>query len=133
VNINRIVGRLTASATALLLCMTLSSAAFADTGALMVVITDADGNVTNAAGELRLSGLDPSDAYVVRVTAEGYAPARNEGVLVVSERTFNQIFVMQPADEGLEEIVTYGRTELGQLVDTSSALQSTDVTLEFMD
>jgi len=137
VNINRIVGRLTASATALLLCMTLSSAAFADTGALMVVITDASliskAGVTNAAGELRLSGLDPSDAYVVRVTAEGYAPARNEGVLVVSERTFNQIFVMQPADEGLEEIVTYGRTELGQLVDTSSALQSTDVTLEFMD
>lgn len=130
-----------------------SASAFADTGALRVLITDADGNaiagasvsastpeslttrsgVTNENGEVRLSGLDPSDQYVVTVNAEGYQAARNERVLVVSERTFNVPFTLSSSTEAMEEVVTYGRSDIGQLVDTTSGLQATDVTLEIMD
>lgn len=152
-NMHRKVGWLRLSAVTLLLSVALSSTALADTGALKVKVTDADGNPiagaaisastaeslttksaqTNAGGEARLVGLDPSDAYVVTVTADGYQSQRNEGVLVVSERTFNKQFALESSDATLEEIVTYGRSDLGQLVDTTSALQSTDVTLDIMD
>jgi hypothetical protein len=131
----------------------LSSTAFADTGALRVNISDADGNpvtgavvtasspdslvsksgVSDENGDVRLAGLDPADNYAVTVAAEGYNPARNVDVLVISERTLNLPFTMVEADETLEEIITYGREEMGQLVDTRSALQSTDVTLEFIE
>lgn len=127
--------------------------ALADTGGLRVYVTDMDGNpiagaevsastedsltrrtgATNVEGEVRLMGLDPSDNYTVSVTAEGYRPARNEGALVVSERVFNLPFVLADADEVLEEIVTYGRTDIGQLVDTTSAMQATDVTVDIME
>jgi hypothetical protein len=130
-----------------------SAAAFADTGGLRVKITDSDGNpiagasvrasspeslgsrsgVTGEDGEVRLSGLDPSDEYTVSVSADGYQPARNEGLLVVSERTFNVPFVLLGATETLEEIVTIGRSDIGQLVDTTSGLQATDITLDIMD
>ena len=90
-----------------------SAAAFADTGGLQIRVVDTDGNpvagaqinastsesltrrsgVTDAEGEIRLVGLDPSDDYTVTVAAEGYQPARNEGTLVVSERVFNLPFV----------------------------------------
>jgi hypothetical protein len=153
VKINRTVGRLALSAAALLLSVVLSSTAFADTGGLQVTVNDADGNpisgasisastpdslttksgTTNADGEARLMGLDPSDKYVITVSASGYQPARNEGTLVTSERTYNVPFVLLSGSDALEEIVTYGRSDLGVLVDTTSALQSTDVTLDIMD
>jgi hypothetical protein len=152
VNINRVVGRAWLSIAALLLSAAFSTA-FADTGGLQVKVTDASGNpvagaavsastvdslskksgVTDAGGELRLMGLDPSDQYVITVTADGYQAARNENVLVVSERTFNIPFALVGGGEELEEIITYGRSDIGQLVDTTSALQSTDVTLDIMD
>lgn len=153
VNKNRMLERLKLAASALLLTVALVSAASADTGGLRVKVSDSDGNpvvgaavsastkdsltqksgVTDAAGEARLVGLDPSDEYVVYVQAQGYQPQRNEGVLVVSERLFNLPFTLSAADAALEEIVTYGRTDIGQLVDTTSALQSTDVTLDTME
>lgn len=130
-----------------------SASALADTGGLRIRVTDTNDNpiagarisaataesltrrtdVTDAQGELRLAGLDPSDDYTVSVTAEGYQPARNEGTLVVSERVFNLPFVLAETEEVLEEIVTYGRSDIGQLVDTTSAMQATDVTLDIMD
>ena len=68
------------------------------------------------------------------VEAEGFRPQRNEGVLVISERTLGVPFALQPAQqELLEEIVTYGRSEAGQLVDTTSSMVSTDVTLDFIE
>jgi hypothetical protein len=153
VNVNQLTGRLKLTAAALLLSVAFSSAAIADTGGLRVKVTDADGNpiagasvnartseslttrsgTTNANGEARLMGLDPSEKYVVTVSADGYQPARNEGALVVTERTYDVPFVLLGATETLEEIVTYGRTDVGQLVDTTSAIQSTDVTLDIMD
>jgi hypothetical protein len=153
VNINSIRGRLQLIAAALLFSVAFSSAAIADTGVLQIKVTDGDGNAiagasvrastpeslsaksgtTDADGGLRLMGLNPSENYVITVNAEGYQPARNEGVLVVSERTLNIPFLLAASSETMEEIVTYGRTDLGQLVDTTSALQSTDVTLDVMD
>jgi hypothetical protein len=153
VNINRVVGRTWLSIAALLLSVAFSSAAIADTGVLVVNVTDASGNpvsgasvsastadsltrksgVTGADGAARLMGLDPSDNYVVTVTADGYQSARNENVLVVSERTFNIPFTLVGGAEQMEEIITYGRSDVGQLVDTTSALQSTDVTLDMME
>jgi hypothetical protein len=92
-----IVRRLTLAASTLFVCAALSSTAFADTGALRVNISDAEGNpvvgavvtasspdsllsksgVTNEDGDVRLAGLDPADNYAVTVSAEGYTPARN--------------------------------------------------------
>jgi len=154
VNICESVARIKLTAAALLLSVAFSSTAFADTGGLQVRVTDADGNpvagasihastseslttksgTTDANGSVRLVGLDPSDDYVVSVTADGFQPQRNENVLVVSERTYNLPFALQSAAGAeIEEIVTYGRTDIGQLVDTTSAMQSTDVTLDIMD
>ena len=80
------------SAKVLLLSAAISSAtAFADTGALRVKIVDGNGNavvgamvdahtsesltgrkgVTDANGEVRLSGLDTSSKYVVAVNGDG--------------------------------------------------------------
>ena len=152
-NINRTVGCIKLTAAALLLSVAFSSTALADTGGLQVRVTDADGNpvagasvhastseslttksgTTDASGGVRLIGLDPSDDYVITVTAEGYQPQRNENVLIVSERTYNLPFALTAADADIEEIVTYGRTDIGQLVDTTSAMQSTDITLDLMD
>jgi hypothetical protein len=136
------------------LCLAISTAAYADTGALRVSVTDADGNpvvgasvsartadslaakagVTDENGELRLAGLDPSDDWVVTVNAEGYQAVRNEDVLVVSERTFDMPYVLAAAGAvDIEEIVVSGRSTVGQLVDTTSALQSTDVTLDLTE
>ncbi|MEQ8205439.1 MAG: TonB-dependent receptor, partial [Woeseia sp.] len=136
------------------LLLLLSTGALADTGTLRVSVTDGSGNplagatvtastseslgqksgVTDSNGEVRLAGLDPSDAYVVTINADGYQPVRNENVLVVSERTFNLPYSLQAASgAAIEEIVTYGRSDLGQLVDTSSALQATDVTLDLTE
>ena len=154
VNICELVGRIKLTAAALLLSVAFSATAFADTGGLQVRVTDADGNpvagasihastseslttksgTTDASGGVRLMGLDPSDNYVITVTADGYQSARNENVLVVSERTYDLPFALQSsAGQDMEEIITYGRTDIGQLVDTTSALQSTDVTLDIMD
>jgi len=153
VNVNSIIGRFKLTAAALLFSVVFSSAAIAQTGGLQITVTDGDGNAvagasvnastaesltarsgtTNANGQIRLIGLDPSDKYVVTVTADGYQSARNEGVLVVSERTYTVPFALASDSEALEEIITYGRSDVGQLVDTTSALQSTDVTLDIMD
>jgi len=131
-----------------------SVAAIADTGGLQINVLDAEGNpvvgaqvsastpdsltrksgVTDANGQLRLIGLAPSDRYTVTVNAEGYQPARNEGALVVSEKTLNIPFVLAPGGEGMmEEVITYGRTDITQLVDTTSSMQATDVTLDVLD
>jgi len=151
--IDRVVGRTWLSVAALIISVAFSSAAIADTGGLQVTVTDSSGNpiagasvnastsesltkksgVTDVEGQIRFMGLDPSSDYVVTVTADGYQQARNEDVLVVSERTFSVPFALAGGGEAMEEIITYGSSQTGQLVDTTSALQSTDVTLEIMD
>lgn len=152
-NIYRIAGRSWLSAITFLLSLTFSVAASAATGSLNISVTDADGTpiagvavtaraldtvgqrsgVTNSDGEVRLVGLEPSSEYVVTASADGFDAARNEAVLVVSDRTFNLPIRMVAAGEALEEIITYGRSDVGQLIDTGSALQATDLTLDIMD
>jgi len=152
-NIFKARGSIKLTTVALLAIVAFSSSAIADTGGLRVKVTDPDGNaiagarvnastseslttksgVTDADGSVRLMGLDPSNDYVVTVSADGYQPARNEGGLVVSERTFNIPFVLTATAEAMEEVITYGRSDIGQLVDTTSGLQATDVTLDIMD
>jgi hypothetical protein len=152
-NIDRVTGRTWLSVAALFISVAFSAAAIADTGGLQVRVTDSSGNpiagasvnastsesltrksgVTDADGQIRLMGLDPSNDYVVTVTADGYQQARNEDVLVVSERTFSVPFALVGADEAMEEIITYGSSQVGQLVDTTSSLQSTDLTLDIME
>ena len=104
-----------------------SVAAIADTGQLQINVSDAEGNpvagaqvsastpdsltrrsgVTDENGQLRLMGLEPSDQYTVTVNAEGYQGARNEGGLVVSEKTLNIPFVLAIAgEEVMEEFIT---------------------------
>ncbi len=137
---------------ALMLSVLFVNNAFADTGSLKIIVTDGDGNPVSGAnvtavtsesltrrsgttgvdGEVRIAGLDPSADYVVRVSAEGFQAARNENVLVISERSLNLPFVLNSGGT-LEEIVTYGRSDIGQLVDTTSALQSTDLTLDITE
>ncbi|MBT8100162.1 MAG: carboxypeptidase regulatory-like domain-containing protein, partial [Gammaproteobacteria bacterium] len=146
-------GRLRLAAVTLLFGVAFSSAAIAATGALEVKVTDTEGNpvagaavtastpesltqksgTTGADGAVRLVGLDPSEDYVVTVVAEGFRPQRNEGLLVVTDRTYNVPFMLQAGEGDIEEIITYGRSGLGQVVDTTSSVVSTDVTLDFIE
>jgi hypothetical protein len=156
VNIFRIVGRIKPFATALLVSVAFSSVAFgqASTGGLKITATDSSGapisganvsassaeslgqksGLTDANGEIRFAGLDPSNDYTVTVSAAGYQGERHQNVQVTSQRTFDVPFVLNSStDSSLEEIVTYGRTDLGQIIDTSSATMTTDVTLEMTE
>jgi hypothetical protein len=136
-----------------LLGLACQSAVFADTGGLRITVTDASGmpvpgalisvstvesltarsGPTDANGEVRLLGLDPSTQYEVIVTADGYQPIRNEGVQVVSDRTFSLSYVVQSGGNNLEEIVVLGRTGVGPVIDTTSAMVGTDVTLDLTE
>ena len=124
---NLIGARLRLAAVTLLFSVAFSSAAIAATGALEIKVADAQGNpvagamvtastpdsltqksgTTGADGAVRLLGLDPSENYVVTVNAEGYRPQRNEGLLVVTDRTYNVPFTLAVAEGEIEEIITY--------------------------
>ncbi len=127
------------------------SIANADTGGLRVKITDAAGNpvsgatvvaatpdsltektaVTDAQGEVRLIGLDPSDDYAVTVSGPGFQPLRNEDVQVVSGRSFSLTYAVT-ASQAIEELVVVGGGR-GALVDTTSATVSTAITLDMTE
>ena len=139
-------------AASVLLAAAISSQAFADTGGLRVVVTDAAGNpvvgamvqastsesltsksgVTGPDGEIRLLGLDPSNDYEVVVSGSGYQPLRNENVQVVSGRNFTLTYAIERSN-AIEEVVVVGRSGRTQLVDTTSALVGTDITLDLTE
>src|SRR5690606_10827145 len=138
---------------ATLLCMALGSTAFADTGGLRITVTDSAGNPvagatvqastpesltrrtgqTGADGSVRLEGMDPSDRYVVFVSGDGFQEMRTESVKVISERTFALSYVVPAGDGEIEEITVTGHSDIGQMIDTTSAMQSTDVTLDLTE
>lgn len=144
--------RLPRKAMAVLLAATIDSQVFADTGGLRIVVTDDAGKpvagamvqastpesltsrsaLTDANGELRLLRLDPSAQYELVVSGVGYQPLRNNNVQVVSGRTFTLAYVIERSDS-IEEVLVLGRPGRTQLVDTTSALVSTDVTLDLTD
>jgi len=139
-------------AASVLLAAAISSQVFADTGGLRVVVTDASGNpvvgamvqastpesltsksgVTGPDGEIRLLGLDPSAAYEVVVSGSGYQPLRNSNVTVVSGRNFTLSYEIERSST-IEEVVVVGRSGRTQLVDTTSALVGTDITLDLTE
>ncbi len=139
-------------AASVLLAAAISSQAFADTGGLRVVVTDAAGNpvagamvqastpesltqksgITGPDGEVRLLGLDPSEQYEVVVSGSGYQPLRNANVQVVSGRNFTLTYAIERANT-IEEVLVVGRSGRTQLVDTTSALVGTDITLDLTE
>jgi hypothetical protein len=146
-------GRFKRSAAALLLGAAISSTiVFADTGGLRVTVTDASGNpvagatvnastiesltaksgVTGADGQVSLIGLDPSEVYEVVISGGGFQRLRNENVQVSSGLNFNLAYSLQRAGGTIEEIVVVGGG-LERLVDTTSALVGTNVTLDLTE
>lgn len=149
----RKVGGFTLSAASLLLSAAISTSAFADTGGLRVRLVDSAGNpvagatvsaatpesltsktgTTDANGVAVLIGLDPSDAYTVTVDSAGYQDVRDENVQVVSGRNFTLDYSLANiASASVEEIVVTGGSA-GRIVDTTSALVGTDVTLDLTE
>lgn len=82
---------------------------------------------------MRLLGLDPSNQYEVVVSGTGYQPLRNQNVQVVSGRNFSLNYEIALATATIEEVVVIGRMDRAQLVDTTSALIGTDVTLDLTE
>ncbi|PCH62984.1 MAG: TonB-dependent receptor [SAR86 cluster bacterium] len=140
------------SATALLLSAAISSTAFGDTGSLSIRVTDESGNpvvgasvraqtlhsltiksgVSNANGEIRLIGLDPSTAYEVTIKGSAYQAIRDQNVSVVSGKNFKLNYTLDTAAGNIQEsVVNAGGIE--RIIDTSSALISTDLTLDITE
>jgi len=89
--------------------------------------------VTDADGSVRLEGLDPSDSYEVVVTGDGFEEMRTRDVKVISERTFALNYVVPGEGANIEEITVTGHSDIGQMIDTTSAMTSTDVTLDLTE
>lgn len=150
---HKIPGRFKRSMATLLLTAAISTTALAqDTGGLRVRLIDSSGNpvvgamvnaetpdsltsrsgVTGDNGEAVLLGLDPSTEYEVSVSGSGYQRFRDEGITVVSGRNFIVEYSMTSAANEIQEIlVTAGSA--ARIVDTTSALVSTDVTLDLTE
>jgi Carboxypeptidase regulatory-like domain len=151
VNLLRIAGAWRAGMGAAL-CLA-ASAAFADTGGLEVTVMNAAGQpvagatvqastpdsltersgTTDADGAVRLVGLDPSNRYEVVVSGQGFQNVRYTNVQVVSDRTFSLDYVVGMPGADIEEVVVTGESVVRQMVDTTSAMVGTDVTLDLTE
>ncbi len=85
--------------------------------------------VTNASGEVLLIGLEPSARYLVTTTLQGFVPQRFENVLVRSGQIVT-LRVTLPLG-GLTEQVQV--TAQSPIVDTTSAIATTDITLQLTE
>ncbi len=83
---------------------------------------------TDDEGEAMLLGLDPSAKYVVTTFFPGYISGRNENVLVRTGETTTLRMDLTP---GLTETVHV--VEQSPLVDITTAIQKTDLTLELIE
>jgi hypothetical protein len=130
-----------------------STSALADTGSLRVTVTNSAGEPISGAtvnastpesliersgetgpdGSVRLEALAPSDRYEVVVTGEGFKELRYENVKVVSGRTYSLNYVLPGPGDNIEEVVVTGESGARQLVDTTSSLVATDVTLDLTE
>jgi hypothetical protein len=134
---------------ALCLAAGLASAQVVTTGTITVVVEAQDGSrlpgatvtaeaadvtskrdaVANAQGEATLVNLAPSANYVVTATLSGFQTVKNERILVRSGQTTQLHFSLSVA--GATEQVTV--TAETPLVDTRSAVQGQDITLELTE
>jgi len=133
----------------IMLIPSVASAQVATSGTLKVVVTDFQGGrlpgatvsasaedtvtpreaLTNSVGEANLPALDPSANYVVSVEMDGFAPSRNENILVRAGHTATLEISLAVA--GVAELVTV--TSVTPLVDTTSAMTGQDITLELTE
>ena len=138
--------------TVLALCLAFGIA-FAATGGLEVTVRNAAGEpvsgvtvhastadsltersgVTGADGVVRLVGLDPSNRYVVTVSGAGFAEIRDTDVQVVTDRTFSLDYYVGGPGANIEQVVVTGESATRQMVDTTSAMVGTDVTLDLTE
>jgi hypothetical protein len=134
---------------AALLCASLASAQVVTTGTIVVVVEAEDGSrlpgatvtatasdtttrrevVSDAQGEATLVSLEPSAQYVVTVAMPQFATVRNERILVRSGQT-TTLPVSLKVSSVSEEITVTGESPL---VDTTSATQGQDITLELTE
>jgi len=134
---------------ALLLAGTTAMAQVVTTGTIIVVAESQDGGrlpgaavtaaatdtptrrdaVTNAQGEVTLVNLEPSAQYVVSVSLAGFKTVRNERVLVRSGQA-TTLRISLGVSALTEEITVIGESPL---VDTTSATQGQDITLELTE
>lgn len=146
-------GRLWRALAATAACVALTTPALADTGGLRVTVTNSAGEpvagatvhastpeslversgVTGDDGSVRLEALAPSDAYEVVVSGEGFEDITYQNVKVVSGRTYPLDYVIPGPDADIEEVVVTGESGTRPLVDTTSAMVATDVTLDLTE
>ena len=85
--------------------------------------------VTNGIGEAVLPALDPSSQYVVSVALDGFTTSRNQAILVRSGATATVRVELGLA--AVTETVTV--SAVTPLVDTTSAVQGQDITLDLTE
>lgn len=135
--------------------VTLSAAAFADTGGLRVTVTSAAGQPVSGAqiklsspdslvtktaetasdGTVRVTGMDPARNYTIEITAAGYASLTKGNVAVVSGQNLSLGYVMAPTSAAgsteLDSITVTGRSLAA--IDTTSATVATEITLDLTE
>ena len=85
--------------------------------------------VTNGLGEAMLPAMDPSARYTVSVHLDGFTTARHEAILVRSGNTATVRATLELAGITEEVLVT----AVTPLVDTTSAIQGQDITLDLTE
>ena len=84
---------------------------------------------TDAAGEARLSGLEPSAKYVVTVAMSGFSSVKQERILVRSGQTTSLKFSLSVSQQA-EEITVTADTPV---VDVTNATTGQDITLQLTE
>ncbi len=138
------------AAAAITASLGLSLSAYADTGGLRIVITDSSGQpisgatinassldslsskqvTTNSDGYARLIGLDPARNYEIIVNGETYKTLTKNNVRVMGGQSLSLSYTLAAANS--DERITIIGGKLSTL-DTTSAVVSTDITLDMTD
>lgn len=128
-----------------LMAASLTTAQVVTTGTILVIVESQDGSripgatvsaagadvtsrrsaVSDARGEALLVNLEPSAEYVVTTEMSGFQTVKNEKILVRSGQTTTLRTTLNVAQQA-EEITVTAETPL---VDTTNAVQGTDITL----
>ena len=118
-------------------------------GTIRVIVTDPDGAalpgatvsieaadslikrtvVTGGNGDVVLSAIDPSSQWVISTKLDGFAPARNENVVVTSGQTTTVRVQLQLAAIAEQVVVTAE----SPLVDVESAVTGAQITLQMTE
>ncbi|WP_299073244.1 carboxypeptidase regulatory-like domain-containing protein [uncultured Paraglaciecola sp.] len=146
----KITFRKSITALAVVASLGMSVAAFAaDTGGLKIRVTDSSGSpvagatvlvktpdsltskeaVSDAEGNVRLVGLDPSNKYEVAIEGAGYSPFVADNVRVVTGKSLNLNYVVYSGDM---ETIEVSARQIAAL-DTTSSSVGLDITLDMTE